>query len=645
MTKRRLALVLFGIAMIPLIYAGALTGANHDPIHNLNHVPAAIVNEDRPAASGDTTIDLGDDLVDKLADDTSGSNFDWVELDADTAADRLESGEVLAVLTVPSTFSHDAASVAGDDPTAAQLTIRTNDAANQIVGNIASTIGQKVSAALSNTVSSTYLDNVYLGITDIHEQIQDAATGARTLSTGATDAATGSGQLVAGVTELASGASQLSSGAASLQAGAAQSAAGAATIASGTSALADATGSALGGAQAINSGESQLAAATGDLATGSAGVSAGLQALQTNYALMTDEQRLAAIDQLVAGSAKVQAGAAAIQTGTQSLVSATGSLVGDAASGTGLATLQAKTQQLSAGAGSLASGLGTLNSGAVSLASGASTLSSGLNDATTGATTLDSGVQQLRDGATTLADGLASGAASVPSYTNSEAQRLSDVAADPIEIEAVRSNEVPAAGYALAPYFITLALWVGALAFYLMFPALREKLVLAKRPSWMIALGSYLPGAGMALVQSLLVVLVMRFGVGIEPVSLPGLAAIIALTSLTFVAINQALIALLGPIGRFVALVLVVFQLASAGATYPIQTAPDVFQVIHSWLPFTYSVEAFRSLIAGGSIGIGQAVLVLGVWMLAAFVVTTFASRRARVGAHVMSSAPRAVEA
>ena len=134
----------------------------------------------------------------------------------------------------------------------------------------------------------------------------------------------------------------------------------------------------------------------------------------------------------------------------------------------------------------------------------------------------------------------------------------------------------------------------------------------------------------MAVTQSLLVVLMVRFGVGIEPANLAGLAGIVLLTSLTFVAINQALIALMGPVGRFVALVLIVFQLASAGATYPIQTTPDLFQTVHSWLPFTYAVGAFRSLIAGGSIGVWPAVGVLSVWLLAALAVTTIAAGRAR---------------
>ncbi|GAA1948514.1 hypothetical protein [Microbacterium deminutum] len=82
----------------------------------------------------------------------------------------------------------------------------------------------------------------------------------------------------------------------------------------------------------------------------------------------------------------------------------------------------------------------------------------------------------------------------------------------------------------------------------------------------------------------------------------------------------------MGPVGRFVVLVLIVFQLASAGATYPIQTTPDLFQTVHSWLPFTFrrrlpvpGCAAHRSLAGRWP---------LGVWLLAALTVTPVAAWR-----------------
>jgi putative membrane protein len=622
--------VLFGIALIPLIYAGALTWASQDPIHRLEKIPAAIVNEDHAATADGETVNVGAELVDELTSDDSPTNFHWVELDADDADAQLASGDILAVLTVPAGFSRDALSVTGDNPRAAELAIRTNDGANQIVGNIASTIASSVTATLSTSVSSTYLQNVYLGISDIHDEVSTAASGAATVSTGAADAASGSRSLVAGLADLSTGGARLSSGASAVQSAATQAVTGASQVSDGSTALATGSGTALSGAQALAAGANQASSSASSLAAGTAGVAQALADLQAAYPTLTDAERLAAIGQLVDTSGELAGGAGGLSSGVHTIASSATALVGDASAGTGLAALSAGATALSAGAGTLDSGLAALSSGASDLASGASTLSRGIDSAATGASELDSGLQTLRSGASELADGLESGAASIPTYSTSGAHDLSGVVADPIHLTASRDNEVPWTGYSLAPYFMTLSLWVGALAFYLMFPALRERLLVARKPSWLIAIRSYLPGAAMALTQSLLVVLIVRLGIGIEPANLAGLAGIVALTSLTFVAINQALIAILGPIGRFVALVLVVLQLASAGATYPIQTTPEVFQAIHFWLPFTYSVEAFRSLIAGGSIGIAQAVPVLLVWMLSALVVTALAARRTR---------------
>jgi putative membrane protein len=98
----------------------------------------------------------------------------------------------------------------------------------------------------------------------------------------------------------------------------------------------------------------------------------------------------------------------------------------------------------------------------------------------------------------------------------------------------------------------------------------------------------------------------------------------------TFVAMNQALVSLLGAPGRFIGLLLVVLQLSSAGGTYPIQTASTFFQTLHGWFPLTYAVESFRSLIAGGDIGITPGIAVMSVWLVGSLFVTTIAALRAR---------------
>ena len=57
-------------------------------------------------------------------------------------------------------------------------------------------------------------------------------------------------------------------------------------------------------------------------------------------------------------------------------------------------------------------------------------------------------------------------------------------------------------------------------------------------------------------------------------------------------------------------LVFMVVQLAGSAGTYPVEISPSFVAKIHYYLPFTYTVNAFRSTICGGE-SIRQAVIVL----------------------------------
>ncbi|WP_068495349.1 YhgE/Pip domain-containing protein [Pseudoclavibacter helvolus] len=786
-THRRTLIVIVGIALIPLIYAGSLIWSNEDPTHRLDHINAAIVNSDQPATPATTTdgepaepVDLGATLTEKLVDSTESNNFSWHEMSADEAQSALESGKVLAVLDIPDGFSAAAVSAGGDDPldaAIARLSITTNDGANIIVGNIASTVGTTVADELAAEVSDEYLRNVYVGFTDIHESVSEAADGATELNDGAEQARTGSGELVVGLGQLRaggltladgsatlaegatqvdagvqqlntglatanSGAQELSTGAATANAGAQQLSTGAGSANEGAHTLSTNLATASSGAQLLSAGLAELNSQTSDLpasittlttgattldsgatalaggldtalaaagtlnegavglATGAGELSGGIDALLAQYDSLSDAQRKVLLTQLSSAGQTLGSKAGELSAGTSALV-------GDAGAGTGLSYLEAKSTELAAGATQLSGGVSPLGgkvdelvtavstassksaelatgveqlstgastlaagtqsladgastlaagtqsladgastlatgtqalsegastlaqstpklaSGAAELSSGATTLADGTADAESGGTKLNDGITQLADGSKTLADGLDDGVADIPSYTDAQADHLAGVTSTPVEITKNRLNEVPAYGYGLAPYFMTLGLWVGALAYYLMFPPLRERLVLGRQPALVVALRSFAPGAILGAAQSLLMLTIVRFGLGLEPANTLGLVALALLTSVTFVAVNQAFNALLGPPGRFLALIMIVLQLSSAGGTYPVETTPAFFQLIHSWLPLNYAVTAFRSLVAGGSIGIGEAYGMLTVWLVAALTLTT----------------------
>ena len=57
-------------------------------------------------------------------------------------------------------------------------------------------------------------------------------------------------------------------------------------------------------------------------------------------------------------------------------------------------------------------------------------------------------------------------------------------------------------------------------------------------------------------------------------------------------------------------LIFMVVQLAGSAGTYPVEVSPSFVAKIHSLVPFTYTVDAFRSVICGGE-SIQEPVLVM----------------------------------
>jgi len=663
------------LVIIPAFYAGFLVWSNVDPMHRMNLVPAAVVNEDQPVTLSDPPagtspdVHLGADLVANLVANTDDQNFAWVSTDAATANDGLRDGRYLAVLTIPPTFSADATSSGADDgrhAAPATLNLTTNDAANFIAGTMGKTIGQSVADDVSQQLRASYLDQVYVSLNTLHSTLSDAATDARTLANGTSKAssvsttlsdglgrlATQASSLPAGVHALATGAGKAASGAHSLASGMATLtsastllASGASTAASGATTLSTGLGKAAAGMTALSNGLAQASSGAASVDDGTQALAAALSSLEAHDAGMTDAQREAALAQLASqatalahGTSALASSTATLAQGAKPLASSLESLkAGAGALASSLKTLSSGTTALSKGVASAASGATTVASGVASLRSGlgrldatAPTLVGAIGQARSGAASLASGMGTLASGSRQLSDGLADGAASVPSYTSAQATALSTVASDPVAFADQHLNAVPSYGYALAPYFIAIALWVGGVVIFFMTPALSKKLLARRLPSIAVGLGSFVTPGIIAVAQSVLAITVLRFFVGIDAANLVGLYALAVLASVTFVAINQCLNAIAGPVGRFVALLLLVAQITSAGGTYPVQTTPGLFQGLHAVMPIGYAAQGFRSLVSGGSLGVGPACGVLAIWLVAALAVTCVGAFLAR---------------
>jgi putative membrane protein len=456
------------------------------------------------------------------------------------------------------------------------------------------------------------------GLTQLDGGLQRLALGTQDLPTQTTRLDAGAGQVAAGATQLASGAGQLSNGAGNVASGAQFVADGLTNVRTQARGLA-AGCAASGGSAAYCAQVSALAAGVEPLATGATGVAQGATFVRGGAS------------QLSTGATQLSTGAGQLRAGTQQLAAAAPAL------SSGLRSAAAGGQQLDTGALQLAGGSSQLAAGTAQLAGAAPALANGISQAaggsaqlSTGTTRLADGADQLDDGANQLANGLRSGAEQIPSYTAKERANLRTVAATPVVADTSRIHAVQTFGAGVAPYFMALALWVGAMSTFMLLRALSPRTLASTASSWRVALAGYLPGAVLVTVQAVLLVGVLHLAVGLEPAHLPATLLFAVLIALTYAAMNQAFIALFGGAGRFLALIFISLQLTTAGGTYPIDTAPAFFSFLHTYLPMTYAVEGLRACIAGGGTGLAQAVFVLLVWAIGAALLTVLAAGRQR---------------
>lgn len=355
-------------------------------------------------------------------------------------------------------------------------------------------------------------------------------------------------------------------------------------------------------------GADQLAFGLDQLATGADGAHAGAQSLADGG------------HKLAQGASALSGGATGLSAGANAAASgATDLAAGASTAAGGAAQLSAGANQLASGAGQAATGATELRTGADALASGTSELGSAARQVADGSSQLVTGLGSLTQGASELSDGLATATDQIPSYSSSEAVSLAKVIADPVGAEGTGSFGF---GSTAIPLLASVILWIGGLISFLVLRAVPTDTVTSRRPSLALALRALLPAAVLGAGQGLLVAFIVQFVAKYDTAHWFGFAASAMLIGIAFAAVNQALVAIIGGMGRWVAALVGSLALA----TGVISTSPAWLTAISGMLP---TAPALRMLIGEG-VGLGASVTALAVWLLLSLAATTVAIARTR---------------
>ena len=638
------------ISFIPIMYSGFFLGSIWDPYGQVKNLPVAFVNEDKGAQLNGQTVNIGQSVEQKLK---NNHDLGWEFVNKQQADDGVNSGHFYAVVTVPTDFSAKAASITTAQPQRAVIRYTTTPAKNYIGSLVSNQAAEKVKTSVAEQITQAYAKGVLENVDKLGDGLETAAGGASTLHGGLMQLRAGAQTYTGGVRQLAVNQRAMANGLARLGDGSRQLQAGLGQLSNGLPSESQV-------AQLTN-GMKQLQAGLNQLNTSVYNPSPTLvnqqSKVQSEAQDLAQTMQTAAADLTAAGGTLQSLGANAANSGGSTTITLPQiSQLSQALNKTQTISVQAAallkdlqilTKSLSTQQAQLQTGVSTLNNGVNQLAPKAITALNGYNNLRTannqllaGSTSLTNGLAQAQTSSQQLANGarlldsrssiLTNGASQLAGGADTLATKLADASrqlkiqptgeatqqqiASPVKSETTKQGDVPNYGYALAPYVLSLSLFVGAIALNIIYPIRKTFVEQENAFRWWLAKASV---TGMAaFVQATILMLIMVYCLGLVPDHPVNFIGAIYLTSFVYMSIVSLLVIVLDNPGRFLAMVLLVLQLGSSEGTFPIQTANDFFQAVNPLVPMTYSIRALRQAISGG---LGSSFYDNSMWVLAGF--------------------------
>ncbi|ETY74747.1 YhgE/Pip family protein [Lactiplantibacillus fabifermentans] len=563
--------IILGILLVPTFYAVIFLASLWDPYGNIKNLPIGIVNEDTAVTRQHTRYQLGKQLTHELV---TNHQADFHQLSAHTAAKRLKNGQLYMAITIPHNFSKRATVLGTTATQAIYLNYHTNAGFSFIAMKMNTTTAEKVQAKINQQLTTSYL--TVMAHTLQHTGNQLVATGhaLKTTTTGLDQVANGDTNLNEHLTGLTTGLRQAQQGLAALTTGEQQSTQALQMIPTTDETVQRRMESLAGNTQ------NNLAQTTRSLNN----ATQTLQLLQTQ--LQSGRPNLAAVQlttqHLQQSLAQLQTQHVAAQTLATANQQAFSKLVttdNTVANG----VMQANHQG--------ASILGQLNQGMTNLSTATGQLASGSQRLATSTDTIKTADQKITAGLTTGGQQLAT----TGTTTAKQIQHL----VTPVLLTHTDTTHVQNNGTGMTPYLMSVALFVGCITFNIIYDMATPH----KRPRgawhwWAQKIPFLLEFTWLASTIMYVLLIAIDHLAPLQPWQTYGM---VVLTMWTFGSIVTYFNLILGKTGAWLMLIFMIVQLGGSAGTYPIELSNHLFQVIHPYLPMSISIDAFRSTLSIGN--------------------------------------------
>lgn len=170
---------------------------------------------------------------------------------------------------------------------------------------------------------------------------------------------------------------------------------------------------------------------------------------------------------------------------------------------------------------------------------------------------------------------------------------------EPVKTDTVEVYPIANYGSAMTPFYTVLALWVGALLLTALVKVKAEPKNLQGVKLHQLYFGRYLLFFVLGQIQALVVVLGDIYLLHCQILDKGLFWFTASLTSFVFTLLVYSLTLSFGDIGKAVAVVIMVIQIAGSGGTFPIELLPSIYRNIYIFFPFPYAINAMRETIGG----------------------------------------------
>ncbi|MDP2835629.1 MAG: YhgE/Pip domain-containing protein [Methanobacteriaceae archaeon] len=563
-------LVLFIIICIPSLYALLNVQATWDPYARTANIELAVVNDDLGYTTNGNNYNVGNILVDELKDN---KNFSWRFVDKKTALNGVKNGDYYAALIIPYNFSADLLSIETTTPQPAQIEYIVNDKLNPVAPRLTSVGADAVQTKINNEIVKT-VDGIIFGkLSDIGSLVKDNK--AQFL------------KLKAFVNELNGKLGEIDS-----------------TLEEANNVM-----------STVNEIWPKISAALPEIQTYSNYVRGKYDTLY-NQAASDPAKALSTVQDMETKVSTTITGLKYVDAILTSLYNATGD-----------ANLKPVIAQIEDDINKANQVLGILKSVESDIKYGKNPQGK-LTKLKTLIDEMDDGInylvknkasinKKINDAAAKLSlvnskwpifkQSIPIAAAKLNSINEEDINKLiafsdtnqSDVAnyfESPVQLEKKHIYPVDTYGSALAPFYISISLWIGCLiAVAMISMRFRSSKKYNAESVYIGRMGLFLL---IALLQSILVIWGSLF-LHIQITSALLFALTTLFVGLCCMIVVYSLTSAFGNAGKAMVVVILVLQITATGGIFPVEILPPFFQAINPYLPLTYSIGALREVVAG----------------------------------------------